>query len=118
MMQCDNQLLFVVETSAVGAALRALTASGIASATLELRVTYDRVIIEVLAPAAVGRKEADEAIAALASLPTTYGVMVAALRRRAQTGADGRMFERVAVAHWSQSIGGHGLGSDGVRAAA
>ena len=104
-MQQDNQLLFVVETTAVGAALCFLSARGVASATLELRVRQGLAIAEVLGPPTLGAQRAVEVGAELAALPATRAAAVVALRRLTRRDDPDARFERVEVASWSRLPG-------------
>ena len=99
-MQQDNQLLFVVETTAIGAALGFLSARGVASATLELRVCRGVAVAEVLGPPTIGAGRAAEIGAELATLPATRAAAVVALRRRVPCDRAEARFDRVEVASW------------------
>lgn len=104
-MQQDNQFLFVVETTAVGAALCFLSARGVASATLELSLRQGLAVAEVLGPPSIGAHRAIEVAAELASLPATRAAAVVALRRRAPADGPQARFDRVEVASWSRPAG-------------
>ena len=99
-MQQDNQLLFVVETTAVGAALCFLSARGVASAAIELRVGQRSAVAEVLGPPTISVRRAVEVAAELASLPAMRTAAVVALRRRTPADGPEARFDRVEVASW------------------
>lgn len=105
MLQREDALLFVVETTAVVTTLDILAARGIDASTIDLRATSDGVVVvEVLGPKSVDREQAVAAGAALAARPETRRAAVMALRRGSAGAARG-VFERAVVASWPALAG-------------